>query len=154
MQRHQKWQYYIASYIRVEPTEGVPRAQMKKTVLARNLPKDDGDNDEGYVPKPISYDESLVISICLNSAQMVWNANSSEYFIYDKTPKDPEEKEKLERRQRYNTMMRETKLNEMVLNNAWMKDRSQDQVKDINESFVRWAKEGVLPESSLRGHSE
>jgi paired amphipathic helix protein Sin3a len=128
---------------------------MKKVVLARNLPKDDGEADEGNIPKPVSYDESLVISICLNSSKMVWGQNTSEYFIYDKTPKDPSKKAKRELVLKYTTVKRERKLIEkMVLNNAWMKDKSQEEVQSINEAFKKWMDEGVVPDVASRTTTE
>jgi paired amphipathic helix protein Sin3a len=155
MAKHERWQYYISSYIRVEPTEGVPRSRLERAVLARNLPKDEGDGDELSVPKPIAYDESLVVSICLNTSTMVYAAGTSEYFVYDKVPKDPEERARLESRVKRTRQASETRLAErMVLNNAWMKNRSQEEVMNANEAFHKWAKDGIIPGTASAGDAE
>ncbi|KAI0193478.1 hypothetical protein F4808DRAFT_464726 [Astrocystis sublimbata] len=83
MERRDQWQYYISSYIRIEPTEGVPRSRLRKSVLARNLPSNDADSDDGNAPKPLKYHEGLVLNVCLNSNKIFWEAETSEYFIYN-----------------------------------------------------------------------
>uniref|UniRef100_A0A8H7TVK4 Sin3 C-terminal domain-containing protein n=1 Tax=Bionectria ochroleuca TaxID=29856 RepID=A0A8H7TVK4_BIOOC len=35
MQLRERWQYYISSFIRIEPTEGIPRSRLQRVVLAR-----------------------------------------------------------------------------------------------------------------------
>lgn len=153
MQVRDRWQYYLSSFIRVEPTEGIPRSRMAKVVLARNLPN--ADNDETEIPKPVAFEEALVISICVNTSKMVWTPNTTEYFVYDKTPKDAEKRQRQRLVSRAWTQKRETRLNErMVLNNVWMKDKSQEDVQNVNESFHKWVHEGVLPDASLRNETD
>jgi paired amphipathic helix protein Sin3a len=148
MKLQQRWQYYISSYIRVEPTEGIPRSKLSKVVLTRNLPSPDTDVEDGGIPKPISYDENLVVSICLKSSKMVWGAASSEFFIYDKGPKSKDAKERHESSLKNSSLTREAKLAEkFVLNNAWMKDLSREEVEKANAAFNRWVSDGVSPTS-------
>ena len=45
MELRDRWQYYISSWMRTEPTEGVSRSRMQKVVLTRNLPSGDADSD-------------------------------------------------------------------------------------------------------------
>ena len=94
MELREQWQYYISSYMGVEPTEGVPRSKLQKVVLARNLPSDvDSDIEDGggsgssSLPKPVSYREGLVLRICLNSTKIVWEKGTSEYFVYPRREK-------------------------------------------------------------------
>ena len=63
---------------------------------ARNLPSNDADSDDGNAPKPIKFDESLILRICLNSNKIVWEQDTSEYFIYNLASEDEEEKKKAE----------------------------------------------------------
>lgn len=151
MELKERWQYYISSYIRVEPTEGVSRTRLPKTVLARNLPSNDADSDDGNVPKPIKYDEGLVLQICLNSNKIVWEKNTSEYFVYNLGSGDEEERKKADERAQAVTDHRQQLFREkMVMNNAWMRGLSQDEVQKENERFQKWIGEGVLPTSNAR----
>lgn len=148
MKAKDRWQYYISSFIQVEPTEGVPRHKLQKTVLARNLPSSDEKFEDSHIPKPISFDEDLSISICLNSSKMVWKAGTSEYFVYDNVPKDKEGQERHLERLKNASNKRDTKLREkFVFNSPWMKGMSQSDVQKSNEGWSKWLKDGIAPAS-------
>ncbi|TID07212.1 Paired amphipathic helix protein pst1 [Colletotrichum higginsianum] len=148
MKAKDRWQYYISSFIQVEPTEGVPRHKLQKTVLARNLPSSDEKFEDSQIPKPVSFDEDLSISICLNSSKMVWKAGTSEYFVYDNVPKDKEGRERHLERLKNASNKRDTKLREkFVFNSPWMKGMSQSDVQKSNEGWSKWLKEGTVPSS-------
>lgn len=149
MQLRERWQYYISSFIRVEPTEGVARSKMKKVVLTRNLPSGESDNDEDGIPKPVSYKESLTVSICLKSSKMIWAPGTSEYFVYDQAPRTKEQREHREKLTKATSSFRERKLLEkMVHNPVWAKDMSPEEVQEINGNFRRWMDEGIPPAGS------
>lgn len=153
MELRERWQYYISSYMRVEPTEGVPRAHLPKTVLARNLPSSDVDSDDGNTPKPLKYNEGLVMSICLNSNKIVWEKDTSEFFIYATEPEDDADRARAEELSHAVTEHRDQRFREkMVMNNAWMKGMSQDEVQKVNENFQKWFKDGVS--SSANGRED
>ncbi|RYP45765.1 hypothetical protein DL768_007941 [Monosporascus sp. mg162] len=146
MELRERWQYYISSYMRVEPTEGVPRSRLQKTVLARNLPSSEVDSDDGEVPKPLKFDEGLVLRICLNSNRIVWEKGTSEFFVYATEPDDEEEKAKLEEHTTAVREHREQRFREkMIMNNSWMRGMSQDEVQKANDKFQKWFKDGVTP---------
>ncbi|KAH8121554.1 hypothetical protein LI328DRAFT_110965 [Trichoderma asperelloides] len=149
MQLRERWQYYISSFIRVEPTEGVARSKMKKVVLTRNLPSGESENDEDAIPKPVSYKESLTVSICLKSSKMIWAPGTSEYFVYDQAPKSKEQREHREKLTKAMSNFRELKLLEkMVHNPVWAKDMSPEEVQELNGNFRRWMDEGIAPAGS------
>lgn len=145
MQLRERWQYYISSFIRVEPTEGVPRSRLRKVLLTRNLPSGDSESDDN-IPKPLAYSENLVISICLKSSKMVWAPGTSEYFIYEQSPKKREQREHRERFKKALSSHRESKLLEkMVHNPPWTKDMSPEEVQEQNKNFRKWMDEGIPP---------
>ncbi|KAH6656936.1 hypothetical protein BKA67DRAFT_553725 [Truncatella angustata] len=152
----ERWQYYISSFMRVEPTEGVPRQKLRKPVLARNLPSSDVDSDDGNLPKAIQFDENLILKICLNTNKMGFEKGTSEYFIYNTIPVTAEEQTAAEERRNMVHEWREQRLKERyVMNNGWlsdgwMKNLPQDEVQRANENFQKWVKDGVTPSSSLR----
>lgn len=146
MQLRERWQYYISSFIRVEPTEGIPRSKLQKVVLTRNLPSGDTDSDDGNVPKPLSYKEELAISICLKTSKMIWAPGTSEYFIYDQAPKNKEQLERRDKVKKALSQHRENKLLEKLVHNSpWMKDMSPEEVQEQNSKFRKWVDSGVSP---------
>ncbi len=87
LERRDRWQYYISSYMRVEPTEGVPRSRLQKSVLTRNLPAaSDVDSESGDTRKPVAYSENLVLRICLNSSKIKYESGTADSFVYNNTP--------------------------------------------------------------------
>ncbi|RWA12585.1 hypothetical protein EKO27_g2541 [Xylaria grammica] len=155
LERRERWQYYISSYIRVEPTEGVSRDRLRKTVLARNLPSNDADSDDGNAPKPLKFDEGLTLRICLNSNKIAWEKDTSEYFIYNLSPENEEEKKKADEHAQAVTEHRKQLFREkMFMNNAWMRGLRQDEVQKVNETFSKWYNDGVAPTSNTRGDGD
>lgn len=149
MQLRERWQYYISSFIRVEPTEGVPRSKLQKVVLTRNLPSGDADADEDAHPKPVSYDENLTISICLKSSKMVWAPGTSEHVVYDRAPKTRDQRERREKYFKSLSNYRENKLLEKWVHNpAWTKDLSPEEVQEQNKNFRLWMDDGIVPPSA------
>lgn len=149
MQMKERWQYYISSFIRVEPTEGIPRSRLQKVVLTRNLPTGDAESEDDPMPKPLSYSENLNISICLRSSKMIWTPGTSEYFIYDQLPKSKEQRERREKFTKALSSWRESKLLEkMVHNPTWTKDLSPEEVQEQNKNFRKWVEEGITPPSA------
>lgn len=155
MDLRDRWQYYISSYMRVEPTEGIDRSRLQKTVLLRNLPYNDVDSDDGNLPKPLKYDEGLVLHICLNSNKIAWEKDTSEYFIYNLGPENEEEKKQADEHAQTVTDVRKQLFREkMVMNNAWMRGLTRDDVQKVNEKFHNWMLDGAAPTSDMRGDGD
>lgn len=152
MKLRERWQYYISSFIRVEPTEGITRSRLQKAVLTRNLPSGDAESDGESIPKPLAYDENLTISICLTSSKMIWAPGTSEYFLYDNAPKTTEQRERRDKFAAALSAHRESKLLEKWVHNpAWTKDMSPEEVQEQNAAFRKWMDEGVAPPPSAGG---
>jgi paired amphipathic helix protein Sin3a len=150
MERMERWQYYTSSYVRIEPTEGIPRNLLHKTVLTRNLPSPDADIEEiGVLPKPLVFDEDLTLRICVNTYKMLYKYPGSEFFIYtDKTlGNDPKTKTSAarERLQKFEDARKQRFKEKFEMNNAWMKGLNHDQVSKITRDFKKWTEEGILP---------
>jgi paired amphipathic helix protein Sin3a len=145
MERKERWQYYASSYVRIEPTEGVPRRFLRKSVLTRNLPSGDTDSeDDSNQRKPLLWVEDLTLRICVNSCKIIYKEPGQEWFIYADTlgGKGDAFKERMEkvsenRSQRFREKFK--------MNTPWMRNLSQGQVQRVNEEFDRWIKEGVVP---------
>lgn len=146
MKQKERWQYYISSYMSIEPTEGVQRSHLQKTVLARNLPSGEDKSDESQIPKPLTYVEGLAHKICLNSLKIVYKEGTSECFVYDQSAKDPEARAKRSQLIKAYRNRRKQKMREKyVLNSKWMKDMSRPHVEKINDEWVQWIENGIPP---------
>jgi len=145
LERRDRWQYYISSYMRVEPTEGVDRSRLQKTVLARNLPSaSDADSENGDTRKPLVFHEGLVLRICVNSAKIVYEKGTSEYFIYDAAPATAEEKARHDRWAAARSGMRSQRFMEkMLMNVPWMKDMSREDVQKKTDECMKWMEESA-----------
>jgi paired amphipathic helix protein Sin3a len=149
MERMESWQYYTSSYIRTEPTEGIPRQRLHKTVLTRNRASADANFEEGGVlPKPLAYKEDLTLRICVNTYKMMYKEFGSEYFIYTDKPLGTDPKTNVsaarERLQKFEDSRSQRFKEKFEKNNAWMKNLSHDEVSKINMDFKKWTDNGVI----------
>ncbi|RDW87684.1 hypothetical protein BP5796_03378 [Coleophoma crateriformis] len=138
MERNMAWQYYTSSYTRIEPTEGVPRQHLRKSVLTRNLPSGDTDSEDGFNQrKPLLWGEDLTLQICVNTFKIIYKQGGTEWFMYADTLYHTENGKGYEANHQKATERRNEKFREkFVMNTAWMKDMSQGQVEKIKDDFA------------------
>jgi len=150
MERKERWQYYTSSYVRIEPTEGVSRSRLRKSVLTRNLPTGDTESEDGSnQPKPLVYAEDLTLRVCVNSYKIIYKELGSEFFIYTDKPLtyDPKTKTSAarERLQKFEDARRDRFKEKFEMNNRWMKGLNHDQVSKVTQDFKKWVDEGAVP---------
>ena len=146
MERKERWKYYTSSFVRIEPTEGVPRDRVRKSVLTRNLPSGfDTDSDISGTAlqqrKPILFNEDLILQICVNTYTLMYKKGTSEWFIYNNSQDSEKAAQMTENR---NQKFRE----KFHMNSKWMKNLSQAQVQEANQSFEKWVKDGAIPSAA------
>jgi paired amphipathic helix protein Sin3a len=150
MERKERWQYYTSSFVRIEPTEGVNRGLLHKSVLTRNLPSVDMETEDGAVPrKPLLFSEDLTLRICVNSSRIIFKEPGSEYFIYTDKPLTWDA-EKNMATARIRLEKAEESRNERFKRNfvnmsPWMKDLPLDEVQMISAETRKWITDGVVP---------
>jgi paired amphipathic helix protein Sin3a len=150
MERMERWQYYTSSYVRIEPTEGVPRRKMLKSVLTRNMPTtaDAESEDNSAQPKPLVYSEELTLRICVNSAKIMYKEPGQEFFIYTDKPMTTDANgisTARERLQKFEDARKERFKEKFEMNNRWMKGLNHDQVSKVTMDFKKWMDEGIVP---------
>ncbi|KAJ8066231.1 hypothetical protein OCU04_005315 [Sclerotinia nivalis] len=155
MQRKERWQYYTSSYVRIEPTEGVPRRLLRKSLLTRNLSSGDTDSEDGSNQrKPLIWGEDLTLRICVNSYKIIYKEPGVEYFIYaDKALGGGEDGETRQRLKKVEESRNQRFHEKFGMNNQWMKEKSHEEVSRINQEFRKWVNEGVLPSTQAAGAS-
>jgi paired amphipathic helix protein Sin3a len=154
MERKERWQYYTSSYVRIEPTEGVPRKYLRKVVLTRNLPSGDTESEDGSSQrKPLVWAEDLTLRICVNSFKIIYKQPGEEYFIYaDKTLGGGAEGATRKRLQKVEDARNQRFREKFGMNTKWMKGLPHDQVQDINQNFQKWIAGDDAPEVEAADH--
>jgi len=152
MERLERWQYYASSYVRVEPTEGVDRRLLTKSVLTRNIPsaaETSALEDGNPVPKALKFSEELGLKLCVNTAKLLYPKNSeSDYHVWQDKEMTQDAKtglsaagERLKQTTEHRASGFEGKF---VMNNTWMKGKNHDQVADATQNFKKWVETGAL----------
>lgn len=145
MEVRDRWQYYVSSWARNEPTEGVPRSRMQKAMLTRNFPSGDAESDGELRHKPIVSHESLGLKICINTSKIVYDEgfNCAIYKLKEGGPEKAAKRRKVAeeglevRNQKY--------VEKMGMNSPWMKNLSQEAVQQAKEDYRKWEVEGNPP---------
>lgn len=150
MELKDRWQYYVSSYVRVEPTEGVPTNRMSHAILMRNLPSGDTVSEDGTNPrKPLAYVEDLSLRICVNSFKIIYKQPGSEYYLYTNNLLTWDEEKDVAtsrlRLQKSEEARNEKFRESFEMNNSWMKGLDHDQVQKITLDCKKWIDEGTLP---------
>jgi paired amphipathic helix protein Sin3a len=153
MERKERWQYYTSSFVRIEPTEGVNRGLLHKSVLTRNLPSGDMDSEEGTVQrKPLVWSEDLTLRICVNSSRIIFKEPGSEFFIYTDKPLTWDSERNMAtarvRLEKAEETRNERFKRKWVNMSPWMKNLPLDQVQKISAETRKWIADGVLPGSA------
>jgi paired amphipathic helix protein Sin3a len=153
MELKDRWQYYVSSYVRVEPTEGVEQSRMTHALLMRNLPPSDDMSEDGAHPKkPLAFAEDLSLRICVNSFKIIYKPPGCEYYLYQNNPLTWDDEKDVAtsrvRLQKFEDARNEKFRETFEMNNSWMKGLDHDQVQKITLACKRWIDEGILPGSA------
>lgn len=136
MSAEAKWSYYTASYIKIEPTETVRLDEgFNMPFLRRNIPKEDEELENSSRAVPTAYEDALELRICVNSYKILWEPQTSDYFVQDPTAavEDGDEAPDLERARQ----SRKTKfVEQMVTSNAWMKNLGGEEIERLKAKFM------------------
>jgi paired amphipathic helix protein Sin3a len=152
MERKDRWKYYISSYLRIEPTEGVPRNRLHKTVLTRNIPADSAEFDSGLRRRPLDWCENLTLHVCVNTYKIIYRDPGFEFQIFTDKPlgSTPETNQSLarERLSKVEAIRTQRFKEKFEMNNAWMKGLDRDEVANVNNDFKKWIEDGIVPGSA------
>ncbi len=143
MERKERWKYYVSSFVRIEPTEGVARDRLKNSVLMRNLPSGETDSEDGVVQqhrKPLFFEENLVLRICVNTFRLTYKAGTAEWFVYERNKRD-----------RANTSAQATAIRnqrfkeKFHMNSPWKEGLSHEVVEKVSQEFDKFLTDGEIP---------
>lgn len=132
------WSRYVASYVMLEPTEGVPYSKLIPPMLRRNLATA-AEREADFAARhenSLNLDE-LVIRVCIDTYKLDYEFGTSDVFVHNRlfmedTARDEVVHEK-----------RDTRFAEkLVMNSGWMKGTSQETVDETKAGFQGWIKDG------------
>jgi paired amphipathic helix protein Sin3a len=141
MSAEARWSYYTASYIKVEPTEGVPLDQrFNMPFLKRNIARDLEDAEDHPRAEPAAYEDALELRICVNSYKILWEPQTSEFFVQGPSVMfgdghDTAELERAKKRRRARFVEK------AVESNTWTKDLSEGEAERTKARFVELARD-------------
>ncbi|RKF60759.1 Paired amphipathic helix protein pst1 [Golovinomyces cichoracearum] len=160
MGQSQSWQYYVASWQRNEPTEGVPRnskfwpprgpksKEFGKTILQRNLETVGAGSEDEDILKNIIFEENLVVRIEANTYKLEYNKGGADMTI--RTDKDYTYNSDGISSSRLRMADAEKKRSDrfhekFVKNSPWKIGLGQEEVDHINNKYKKWVEDGLLP---------
>ncbi|EPQ61647.1 Component of the Sin3p-Rpd3p histone deacetylase complex [Blumeria graminis f. sp. tritici 96224] len=162
MGQSQSWQYYVASWQRNEPTEGVPRnsqfwpprgtksKEFGKTILQRNLEAAGAGSEDEDILKTIFFEENLVVRIEANTYKLEYikggadmTIRTDKNFTYNTDGISSSRLRMLEVEKKRSDRFREKFEN----SGPWMRGLDSAKISRINNEFKKWMNEGVPPSS-------
>jgi paired amphipathic helix protein Sin3a len=151
MELKDRWQYYVSSYIRVEPTEGVSRNRLSNSLLMRNMPSgaETSSEDGTNLRKALVFSEDLILRICVHTFKIIYRQPGSEYYLYTDNPLTWDHEKNVSharlRLQKFEDARNQKFRENFHMNNSWMKGLNHDQVQKITLDCKKWIDEGILP---------
>lgn len=134
-----RWRYYIASWTAVEPTEGVPGSRVNTPFLKNSLSTPDENSEEAASAyEAVKSEENLVIRVCVNTYKLFFSRNTEEYVILSDATRIGGEEGRLEAEKEHEERTNAAHV-KLVMNNAWMKGLSKDDVDAKKQAFRRAA---------------
>lgn len=174
MKADDHFQYYVSSYVGMDPTEGVPQTRLQKACLSRNLPAYADSEDTGLPEKVVMY-EGLRPTIHQRNYSLNWRNAGIEYYIFPPrrtvssssvnspphsnpdlppVPAAPQKPTQDEIRTQARAFRKQKMREKLVMNNAWMRGLSQDDVQGINENWKKFLGGGnPMPEPPTPAHT-
>ncbi|KAI9764977.1 MAG: Transcriptional regulatory protein sin3 [Geoglossum simile] len=130
-----RWSYYVASYHRAEPTEGIVWSRVRNSFLHRLIDQALGEYDRGFDKLEMRIAVGCYKAFFVAGTMDFWCRSAQQQALANVTEADVQRvKEK-----------RNRKFEEkFVMNNLWMKGMSKDEVERKNEEFKRWVGDGIL----------
>lgn len=122
-----------------DPTEGVLFSDMRMPFLKRNLPpKMDSDEEYNNFYKPLVHHDGLVIRICANSYNILYEPGTQDWWYRHETNKEIKAPENMREYASLKEKRRDRFRGKFVNNPAWARGLSKDEVDKSNQQFRTW----------------
>ncbi|KAL7273296.1 Transcriptional regulatory protein sin3 [Rhizina undulata] len=87
LDKDERWNYYIQTYMMSSPTEGIPLERCRKVFLRRNLPDEDDMSEAGSPRDPSSssdgacFEERMTVRICVNTYRLFFKEGAEDFIV-------------------------------------------------------------------------
>ncbi|KAM5451830.1 Transcriptional regulatory protein sin3 [Microsporum audouinii] len=147
-----RWSYYVSAYTMRDPTEGVVYSDMRMPFLKRNLPPKMGSDEEyNNFYKPLVHHDGLVIRICANSYNILYETGTQDWWYRHETNKESPAIEGMREYASLKEKRRDRFRGKFVNNPTWARGLSKDEVDRSNQQFRTWV--GAVTEDNARASS-
>jgi paired amphipathic helix protein Sin3a len=132
LDKDERWNYYIQTYMMCAPTEGIPLGRCDKVFLARNRPSEDDLPEDGSPREMIGSsaadgfcnEENMEIRICVNTYRLFFAQNTEDFMVQRRSQRlAGESKMQAVSGKRIN------KWHDFLSNAPWMQGMSQEEVE-------------------------
>ena len=148
MSAEAKWSYYTASFIKIEPTEGVALdGSFNMPFLRRNMPRDIEDADEASRAVPHAYENGLELRICVNSYKILYEPHTQDWFLQSDDSLAEDERASAPDLARAREQRQAKFEEDVVMTNTWIKAATQEQIVRKKAAFAH--KVGTPVETEL-----
>ncbi|KAF3480840.1 transcriptional repressor Sin3p [Arthroderma uncinatum] len=134
-----RWSYYVSAYTMRDPTEGVVFSDMRMPFLKRNLPsKMDSDDEYNNFYKPLVHHDGLVIRICANSYNILYEPGTEDWWYRREAVKESQAAETAREFASLKEKRKDRFRGKFVNNPTWARGLSKDEVDRSNQQFRTW----------------
>ncbi|PWW72152.1 hypothetical protein C7212DRAFT_302264 [Tuber magnatum] len=132
LDKDERWNYYIQTYMMCAPTEGIPLGRCDKVFLTRNRPSEDDLPEDGSPREMIGNsvadgfcnEENMEIRICVNTYRLFFAPNTEDFMVQRRSQRlAGESKMQAVSGKRIN------KWHDFLNNAPWMQDMSQEEIE-------------------------
>lgn len=148
LDKDERWNYYIQTYMMVSPTEGIPLDKCRKVFLRRNHPSEEDLPESTGSPREIvsnamadgaCNEENMEVRICVNTYRLFFMQNTEDFIVRTR-------KERMAMGQGQLRSVREKRKRrwrEKVLGDTpWMKGMEIEEIEEKKAAWERFLKEG------------
>lgn len=138
LDKDERWNYYIQTYMMCAPTEGIPLGRCDKVFLRRNRPSEDDLPEDGSPREMIGNaaadgfcnEENMEIRICVNTYRLFFAPGTEDFMVQRKSQRLAGQSRMKEVQDK-----RFKKWHAFLDNAPWMNELSK---KEIEEKRLAW----------------
>ncbi|CUS11063.1 unnamed protein product [Tuber aestivum] len=155
LDKDERWNYYIQTYMMCAPTEGIPLGRCAKVFLTRNRPSEDDLPEDGSPREMIGSsvadgfcnEENMEIRICVNTYRLFFAPNTEDFMVQRRSQRLAGES-----KMRAVSGKRINKWHDFLNNAPWMQMQNMSQ-EEIERKKAEWevAKKNGQPTDVVMG---
>ncbi len=147
MDARTRWLHYVASFVKIEPTEGVPtNGRWSMPFLRRLLPAEAEESDERQrtvVPELTRAGSQMII--CVNSYRIMFKPGAPDVFVHSEKHRALGPDGKVLDQERARTGRRNRFRNWLKKESPLVQSKGEEGMARVDQDFRAWVDDGILP---------